>query len=191
MNILDERLRGLYERLAGTGLPVFVGGSIAAMYYGEPRSTLDIDVVVRAGPNDLEKIEQAFPAKGFYRPPPEVIRAELELDRGGQFNVIDLASGLKADVYVAGSDPLITYGFQTATSRKIEGGTLNVASATYVVAVKLRFYTISKQDKHVRDIRNVLAVSPDAVDLEKVESWARQWGALDVWEQCLRHRGEE
>jgi hypothetical protein len=188
---LDEGLRRLYERLVGTGLPVFVGGSVAAMWYGEPRSTLDIDLVVRAGPADAERFVAAFPPPGFYLPPLEVLREELARGSGGHFNVIDLASGLKADVYVAGDDPLIAYGFEEAAPRPYGGLSLTIASATYVVAMKLRYYGISRQDKHLRDIRSLLAISPAAVDMERVAAWARRFGVEAAWEACRRQPGEE
>jgi hypothetical protein len=41
-----ELLRYLVEVLDGLGLPYMVGGSHAAMYYGEPRLTRDVDIVV-------------------------------------------------------------------------------------------------------------------------------------------------
>jgi hypothetical protein len=191
MSTLDAGLRRLYQALVGTGLPVFVGGSIAAMWYGEPRSTLDIDLIVRAGPADAERIAGAYPEAEFYVPPLETLRAELARGSGGQFNVIDLASGLKADVYVAGDDPLIAYGFEEASPQDAGGLELNIAPATYVVAMKLRFYGISQQDKHLRDIRSLLAISPEQVDSEQVAEWARRYGVEDAWGQCQQRAGEE
>ena len=41
-----ELLRYLVEVLDGLGLTYMVGGSHAAMYYGEPRLTRDVDIVV-------------------------------------------------------------------------------------------------------------------------------------------------
>ncbi len=191
MSILDAGLRRLYETIAATGLPVFVGGSIAAMWYGEPRSTLDIDLVIRAEPAHAELFVNAFPQDAFYLPPVDIIREELRRGSGGQFNVIDLASGLKADIYVAGDDPLIGYGFDEAVEQETGGVILNIAPATYVVAMKLRFYAISKQDKHLRDIRGVLAISPEAVDTARVLEWAIRFGVEDTWRACQESPGEE
>lgn len=191
VNGLDAGLRRLYGRLLSTGLPVFVGGSVAAMWYGEPRSTLDIDLVVDASPADAERIAAAFPADAFYVPPVSVIREELRRGSAGQFNVIDLASGLKADVYVAGDDPLVAYGFAASVERSVGDLSLKLAPATYVVAMKLRWYAISHQEKHLRDIRGILALSPEAVDQDAVGGWARRFGVEAAWEMCQRRPGEE
>jgi hypothetical protein len=189
--VLDEGLRRLYDNLVGTGVPVLVGGSVAAMWYGEPRSTLDIDLIVRAEPDDAERLAAAFPEDAFYVPPLEAIRRELGRGRHGQFNVIDLASGLKADIYVAGDDPLIAYGFTHARLQGVGDVTLNIAPATYVVAMKLRFFGISRQEKHLRDIRSLLAVSADEVDTQRVSDWAREFGVEGTWRDCLTAPGEE
>ena len=191
MSALDAGLRRLYENLAATGIPMFVGGSVAAMWYGEPRSTLDIDLVVLASPEDAPRIAAAFPGSDFYVPPLDVIRAELARGSAGQFNIIDLASGLKADIYVAGDDPLVAYGFAAATPRVASGITLNIAPATYVVAIKLRFYGISRQEKHLRDIRSVLSISPEEVDRERVLTWARLYEVEEAWLRCQTRPGDE
>lgn len=191
MSVLDAGLRRLYQRLAETGLPIMVGGSVAAMWYGEPRSTLDIDVILRAGPSDADRLASAFPEAEFYVPPAEAIRRELGRAREGQFNVIDLTSGLKADIYVAGDDPLIAYGFAHTRQEEVAGLTLNLAPATYVVAIKLRFYGLSQQDKHLRDVRSLLATSPELVDMERVAAWAKDYGVEEAWEACQTRSGEE
>lgn len=170
---------------------MFVGGAVAAMWYGEPRSTLDIDVVIEATADDAERIAAAFPPAEFYVPPLDVLRQELAQSRDGQFNVIDLVSGLKADIYVAGDDPLIAYGFAHAVERELAGQRLRFAPATYVIAMKLRFYAVSHQDKHLRDIRSILAISPEAVDLAEVTRWAERSGVVEAWRRCQARPGEE
>lgn len=191
MNVLDEGLRRLHDRLVSAGLPVFVGGAVAAMSYGEARTTLDIDLIIQATSADTDRIVGVFPETEFYVRPVPVIRAELARREGGQFNVIDLTTGMKADIYVAGDDPLIAFGFAHASERDLGGHRLRIASATYVVAMKLRFYGISRQDKHLRDVRSILAVSPEEVDVAEVTRWAERYGAADAWRECREHPGTE
>ena len=52
-----------------------VSGSVAAMLYGEPRVTHDIDFVVFLRPKDTAKFSEIFPAPEFYVPPADVWRA--------------------------------------------------------------------------------------------------------------------
>ncbi|MCA9645456.1 MAG: hypothetical protein KC492_32410 [Myxococcales bacterium] len=143
-----------------------------------------IDLVVRATPGDAQRLIDAFPTDRFYVPPLEAVQAELRRSRGGLFNVVDLDSGLKADIYIAGDDPLIEFGFREAVVHEAGEVSLNVAPATYVVVMKLRFYSMSKQDKHLRDIRSLLHVSPEAVDMERIEDWVTRLGLQKAWARC-------
>jgi hypothetical protein len=191
MSSMDAGLARLYQTIAKIGLPVMVGGGVAAVFYGEPRTTLDIDMVIDAQPNHAEQIEAAIDPSEFYVPPVKSIYAELLRGGKGHFNIIDLLTGLKADLYPAGHDPLIRYGLDRATTRLMGGEPVRVAPATYVVAMKLRYYGMSQQPRHLRDIRSILAMSPEEVDRPQVEIWAKAYSAMEAWQKCIAAVGEE
>ena len=86
------------------GVRYLVSGSVAAILYGEPRLTHDVDFVVFLRPEDVSRLREVFPANEFYVPPPEVIHAEIARERRGHFNVIHMDTGFKADFYPAGHD---------------------------------------------------------------------------------------
>lgn len=60
-----ELLRTLVLRLEEAGLAYAIAGSVASMVYGEPRATLDIDVVVRLDAADGERLLGLFPREKF------------------------------------------------------------------------------------------------------------------------------
>jgi hypothetical protein len=93
-------------RLEATGLSYMATGSVASMIYGEPRLTLDLDLVIELPANRVEAFLAAFPESEFYRPPVEVVRLECSRESRGHFNVIHHETGAKADVYLAGRDRL-------------------------------------------------------------------------------------
>jgi hypothetical protein len=190
MTSADKELLAIYGRLQATGLPCLIVGSVASSAYGEPRSTLDIDVVVKADGKDAERILSAFPGDRFYVPPIEVLRRELSRSNG-TFNIIDSETSLKADIYPAGSDPLIAYAFDHAQSCVLGGQMVRLAPPTYLVAMKLRYFAMSHQDKHLRDIRGILAVSADRVDKAMVERVAIESGVAEAWSDCQRRAGDE
>lgn len=191
MNSVEESLLALFQRLESTGVPCMIGGAVAAVVYGEPRSTLDIDLIIRASPADAARIEGAFPRTEFYLPPTATLERELGRERDGSFQILDLQSSLKADVYIAGADPMIAWGLSHRRGHTIHGRHIWVAPATYVIAMKLRYYTISEQDKHLRDIRSILAISPHEVDVDSVSDWAAACGAEAAWNRCRSSPGEE
>ena len=58
------------------GIRYIVSGSVAAIFYGEPRLTHDVDLVVFLSDADIRRLVEAFPAAEFYLPPVETMVAE-------------------------------------------------------------------------------------------------------------------
>jgi DNA segregation ATPase FtsK/SpoIIIE-like protein len=69
-----------------------VTGSIAAMAYGEPRLTTDIDVVIVLSEDTISGIVAGFDATEFYVPPRDVMLIEGRRQLHGHFNLIRGAS---------------------------------------------------------------------------------------------------
>lgn len=66
----------LLHPLNATGIPYMVTGGVAAIIYGEPRLTNDVDIVMTLTPDDAGPLAAAFPPPAYYAPPIEVIREE-------------------------------------------------------------------------------------------------------------------
>jgi len=81
------------------GIRYVVSGSVAAIFYGEPRLTHDVDMVVFLNSNDIQKLIEVFPKTEFYLPPLETMLAETAREHSGHFNLIHLDTGFKADLY--------------------------------------------------------------------------------------------
>src|SRR5512143_1817127 len=81
------------------GIRYVVTGSVAAIFYGEPRLTHDVDFVVFFRETDIEALSTNFPPADFYLPPPEAITTEARREQRGHFSIIHLATGFKADLY--------------------------------------------------------------------------------------------
>jgi len=79
-----------------------VGGSIAASFAGEPRSTVDIDVVAALADHDVASLVAAL-APDFYVDEDAVRRA---VRTRTSVNFIDNATMLKVDLFVAGGTPI-------------------------------------------------------------------------------------
>ena len=177
-----ELLAPFLEPLERLGLPYCVTGSVAASVYGEPRLTADIDVVLLLKISDIAAFRSAFPDSAYHIPPNETLRLELAREARGMFNLIHHASQFKADIYLAGQDP--SHAWALAHRRRISLGESGawIAPPEYVILRKLEFLREGGQDKHVRDIRFMLAAS--AVDRAFLESEVGRLG-LDVqWRGC-------
>src|SRR6058998_1046842 len=82
------------------GIRYVVTGSVAAIFYGEPRLTHDVDFIVFLRDADIDLLTKAFPDTDFYLPPRETIFAEAQREQRGHFNIIHHATGFKADFYL-------------------------------------------------------------------------------------------
>ena len=87
-------------RLESLGVRYMVTGSVASIFYGEPRLTHDINIVLLIGPLQVNRFIAAFPDEEYYCPPSEVIQIELKRGVHAHFHLIHHRSGLKADCYL-------------------------------------------------------------------------------------------
>jgi hypothetical protein len=158
-----------------------VSGSVAAMLYGEPRVTHDIDFVVFLRSQDFAQLPEAYPAPSFYVPPSEVIAAEAARPTKGQFNVIHVDSGLKADFHTANRDELHGWAFRNVREYTIGDTTVKLAPPEYVIVRKLEYFREGGSEKHLRDIRAILNVSGAQLDRAALEDWIQRRGVQAEW----------
>lgn len=158
-----------------------VTGGVAAVVYGDPRFTRDIDIILRLTPADAPRFTSAFDAKRFYLPPPEALRREATRKAGGHFNVIDRETSFRADVYLAGSDALHAWAFERRRALDLEDTRVWIAPPEYVILRKLEYHRDSGSERHLRDIAMMLRVSAEHIDLEEVERWVERLGLSAQW----------
>jgi hypothetical protein len=181
-----ELLRYLVEALEGVGLEYMVGGSHAAMYYGEPRLTRDIDVIVNLDLERLAGLLRRFPASEFYVDP---VAARVAVETSGQFNIIHPNSGLKIDVYV---NPDTPYDQARLARRQklpiMPGVDAHFARPEDVILYKL-IYAREGGDLHLRDVIGIIRVSGPELNERYIIEWADRLGVRAAWEQVRRQAG--
>ena len=165
------------------GIRYMVSGSVASIVYGEPRLTNDADMVIVLNDSQIRQLAALFPPNRFYCPPPEIVAAETARDRRGHFNVIHHDTGLKADLFLAGNEPLQAWGLAHRQQVEIgEGLAIWIAPIEYVILKKLEYFREGRSEKHLADIRGMLAVSGDVIDAAFLESQLIDLGLKAEWE---------
>jgi len=167
--------------LQQAGFRYVVTGSVAAIFYGEPRLTLDVDLVVFLKEKDIARLAEIFPSGDFCLPPPEVIAAEARREQRGHFNILHLATGFKADLYLSGRDELEAWAFRFQRQVLFEGETVALAPPEYVIVRKLEYYREGGSEKHLRDLRSMLAVSGKQLDQPALQDWIQRRGLQAGW----------
>ena len=168
------------------GVRYIVGGSLASILYGEPRFTNDLDVVVFLRPDDIRRLAEAFPTPEFYVPTAEVVAAEMARPYKGLFNLIHIATGFKADVFMTGRDEFNAWAFRNARKMDFRGETISVAPPEYVIVRKLEYFREGGSDKHLRDIRSMLKVSGEQIDHAALGEWIRARGVEAEWKKVTQ-----
>lgn len=177
--------RSLYHiftsKLEELNIPYAVTGSVASIFYGEPRMTHDIDIVIHLSTINIARFLNAFPPDQFYVPPEEVIMVELRRQSRGHINVINFYTGFKADLYFTGNDELLKFSIQNAKSITIQNGNIKIAPPEYVIIKKLEFFREGNSQKHIEDIKSILIHSDNLIDFKLLQIWIEKYNFMKEW----------
>ncbi len=176
-----ELYRYFLQPLDAVGISYMVTGGVAAIVYGEPRLTNDVDVILALRPEDAGRLASAFVSPAYYVPPLEVIAEEAARSRWGHFNLLHIESALRADVYLVGDDPLGTWGMQHRRSVALGDNSIWLAPMEYVILNKLAYYREGRSERHVRDVKAMLRLSGDLLDETALQEWLSRLGLEDEW----------
>lgn len=170
------------------GVTYMVTGAVAAIIYGEPRLTNDVDIVIALAIDDVPRLRAAFARPEYYVPPAEMIDAEVQRTLHGHFNIIHGATALKADLYPAGDDPLHRWGLAQRRHVAVRNESVAVAPPEYVVIRKLEYLRASGSDKHRRDIQAILRMVGDQLDRQRILDEVRRLGLEAEWQTLSEPR---
>lgn len=186
---LFELLQKAVELFEHLRIPYLVTGSVAAMAYGEPRLTNDIDVVAGLEEEHITGLLSAFPSDEFYINE-ETVREAIY--QHGQFNIIHPASGLKIDIIIKQDTPFDRCRFSRAHRiHPAEPYQANFAAPEDVIIKKMEYYKAGASEKHLRDITGILEISGDIVDRDYITDWAQRLGLSEIWDAIQRRLGED
>lgn len=177
----SELLRHLTATFDDLGIRYFITGSVATTMYGEPRMTQDVDVVADLGMGQIKAFRRHFPEESFYLSDDAMREA---IAHAGQFSIIDMASGFKADVMVAERSRLNESRFKRRRQLRVEGEDRDYcfSSPEDVILKKMEFYAEGESDKHLRDIRGILKMMGETLDRACIDEWAAKLRLADIWQ---------
>lgn len=179
-----ELLINCLQRLNRLGLPYMVAGSMASSYWGDARSTHDVDIVLMMTPADVPAFISAFEAGFFVQP--ELVRKAFAYPF--QFNVMDESSPMKADFFLVGDNELERAAF----ARRIEATILNtpawVTTPEDIILHKLYWHTLTPSDRQLRDAAAVFANQSESIDREYLRNWAKKLNVEQELDDILSGR---
>jgi len=189
---LVAAVRLLVLALRNLEVEYFVGGSIASMVFGEPRLTLDADVVARLRMEHADRIV-ALLGSDFYADL-DAIRAAIDHHRS--FNLIHLETMVKIDVYVAAPSAFVESEFARRIRRDVSASgaplELDLATPEDVVLAKLEWFRRGGEvsDRQWRDVLGVLKVQGNRLDVEYLQRWAPDLRVEDLLQRARDEAGQ-
>lgn len=170
-------LASVLEDLA---IPYFITGGMAAIAYGEPRFTSDIDVVADLQDAHVAPLLARFPGPAFYLSEQAVRTA---VAHRFHFNVLHPSSGGKIDFMAASPSEYDRTRLSRRRRIALEDDLQPYFAAPEdVILKKLEFYQLGGSEKHLRDVASILLVLREQVDRAYVERWSAVLNIAAEWQ---------
>jgi hypothetical protein len=168
-----EVIKWLVAKLAANGISYFITGSIASSYYGIPRFTHDIDLVVNIRKEDADRLVTLFIQDGYISKE-GIIGAFAGT---GMFNFIHDRTGWKVDFWINQGDAFAVSCFSRARRIEIYADvSAVVATPEDVLLHKVYWNKLTPSERQMGDARGIVAVQGDSLDASYISKWAEILG---------------
>jgi len=147
------------------GVPYMLSGSMAMSVYVLPRATRDFDFVIHLKPQDAERFVAQF-GEGYYC---ELDAVKDAVKRHSIFNVIDHASGYKADFVVLKPERYRQTEFDRRKEIEFFERKIYVVSPEDLLLSKLIWIQDYQSAVQMEDIKALLEV--DGLDFGYIRYW--------------------
>jgi hypothetical protein len=174
------------EALEGCGVRYVIGGSLASSISGEPRSTLDVDVVVALSEADVQPFLAALGDE--FHAEPDVLRHAIR--KCASANLVHYPTATKVDLFVLGGTPLDEEQMSRRRRVRVTADPdrhLYFYTPEDILLRKLRWYRLGNEvsDRHWRDILGIVLVQAGRLDDAYLRRGAKVLGVSDLLERAL------
>jgi hypothetical protein len=175
----------LHRILAELEIPYYVTGGMAAIAYGEPRTTRDIDLVLAISKHEIDRLVICLESYGFYVPSADDVKS----GRMQLLGITQIETISRADLIFAGTDEFDRVKFVRRRLFQIPGGELYFASPEDLILNKLDWRRKSNSEKQWRDVLGILKVQGQTLDFDYLHRWANQFQLLGDLTQAMTEAG--
>lgn len=167
----EEVVRKVTKILEEKSIPYMLTGAIAVNFYGRPRFTHDVDIVIKITEKNISDLVSAL-EKEFYVNKDEI---EEAISHQRQFNIIYLKDTLlKVDFWINRTDEYSLTQFSRRKKNLIFGQEIFLISAEDLILSKLLWYKDSESEKHLLDAQSVYELQAEKLDSDYLSLWAER-----------------
>lgn len=178
------------QALEKTGVPYFIGGSLASTFYGMVRTTQDSDIIADLKTEHIPFFLAELNAE-FFIDDQMIVHA---IERHSSFNLIHRESMFKVDVFVPKPRAFITSQFSRARKENLSSDpqvTAYVTSPEDILLAKLEWYRMGGEvsERQWRDVLGVLKIQAGVLDLDYLHRMGRELQVDDLVGRALSEAG--
>jgi hypothetical protein len=170
-------VREVFDRLEAADLAYYMTGSEALARYGQPRQSMDVDIVVELDVDEFRLIEDLFEGDFLINPP-------IDFDGHLMASVMPLSALGKADLILAPGDPW------SASAMHRRGrwdhpayGSIWVISLEDLILAKLA-WSAGTSELQLRDCRSLIELNRATIDWPYCEAWADRVGVATLLKEA-------
>ena len=183
MSVTDVFHR-ITSALGEAGIAYMLAGSFASAYYGAPRTTQDIALVIAASSDQLRTFVRLLSKDQYSVDLDTALEARKHQSL---FNAVDMATGWKIDLIIRKSRPFSNEEFRRRKLVNLQS--LFVASAEDVVVSKVEWAKLAQSQRHIEDVAGILRMQWDSLDRAYLEKWILELRIETEWNDARRAAG--
>lgn len=152
------------------GIDYMLTGAIAVNFYGKPRLTHDIDIVVPIQKGEIEKLVRGAGDEFWF----DKERTKRITKKGGISRLLHLKTGIKIDLWPLTQDSYDQVRFKRRVREKILERKTWLISPEDLIVTKLVWFKKSGIDKYFEDAKGICQIQKGRLDEEYLQKWAKK-----------------
>lgn len=181
--------RRVIDAIEATHLTYAVSGGVAANYYGEARSTRDIDLIIDLAPSQKEKTEallHAFKKRGFAFEYTNFHAIIDFMEKEGTLFAHDTKTPFTVDMILKGAEKLNAVALRDRKEVELNEIRFWLIPPEPLVIAKLMF----ARERDIEDVTQMLQVSKEEIDEDLLISLAEEYNLQEKLQEILRYKNQ-
>ncbi|MBM4458621.1 MAG: hypothetical protein FJ011_12765 [Chloroflexi bacterium] len=185
-------VRLVLDAIEAVHLKYLIGGAVAVWAWGDVRTTRDLDLVIELPIESIVDLSHELARRDMLVPADIILdilifsRSDLAVD------AIHMYSGYKAELFLLRpDDPHRALALERRLLVDLGPpiGEAWVHSPEDLILYKLRYFSISRQTKHLRDIGSIMLTLGQQLELDYITTWSERLGLAEIWREVRAEVG--